>query len=374
MQPRILIVDDEQRNTLLLESILEKEAYLPVIAGSGAEALRMVDEHRPDLILMDVNMPDMNGFEVCQVIKSNPAHRAIPILMVTALDHTQDRVKSMQSGADDFLSKPINATELVIRVRSLLRMRQLHQELERMTHERLRFMAGVAHNIRSPLTSLGLNMQLLGMHLPENGKVNEITRRIDSNIEQIRVMATDVMNYYQMETGQLQLNVQPVLLKDICMEVMTVAQTLADKYGVELICPPLPPLVLNGDRSALIQILLNLLGNAIKYTPHGGSVEARIYILPEDDYTLPESHFPPVLMLPPAAMIIEVDDDGPGIARGDYERVFSEFDRMQAEDGYIEGVGLGLPVSRQLIRLHGGELWFHSEEGVGSSFGFFLPL
>jgi adenylate cyclase len=127
--PRILVVDDTAVNTKLLADLLTAKGYIVATAASGPEALETIDRGAPDLVLLDVMMPGMSGYEVCRKLRENPATALLPVVMVTALDPAQERVKGIEAGADDFLSKPINQPELLARVRSLLRIKQLHDEL-----------------------------------------------------------------------------------------------------------------------------------------------------------------------------------------------------------------------------------------------------
>ena len=374
-RPRVLMVDDEPRNIRTLEGMLYAEPYELIGALTGEEALEAIYQHPPDLILLDVMLPRMNGFEVCQQIKSNPNYRMIPVVMVTALNDVGDRIKAMQAGADDFLSKPVDATELILRVRSLLRVRQLFTEVERVTAERLRFMAGVAHDIRSPLASLVLNLEMLAEKTPQDEKTSRIWGRINNCIEMIRMLAEDTMHFYQIESGQFQLTLGDYSFQEIVEAAAAIAAPLAAEKDIEFSVGAVSETTLHLDRSAVIQVILNLLTNAINYTSSGGQVMLCLHDLAFDNYTLPVSHYPPVLTLPQQGIVVEVIDTGHGIAPEDSERVFQEFDRTSAHHAAEEtGVGLGLPVSQRLVRLHGGEIWFTSELGQGTTFAFFLPL
>jgi signal transduction histidine kinase len=254
-------------------------------------------------------------------------------------------------------------------------VRQLFTDVERVTAERLRFMAGVAHDIRSPLASLVLNLEMLADKLPADDKVVLIWNRINNCIEMIRMLAEDTMHFYQLESGQFQLTLGDYYLQDIVEAAAGIAAPLALEKGIEFSVGPTPEIVLHLDRSAVIQILLNLLTNAIKYTPSGGQVSLCLHDLSLNNYGVPVSAYPPVLALPHYGVVAEVVDTGRGIAAEDTERIFREFDRTPAHHSSDEdGVGLGLPVSQRLVRLHGGEVWFTSEVGQGSTFAFFLPI
>jgi two-component system, sensor histidine kinase and response regulator len=370
----LLIVDDEPRNVRLLEGMLYSEPYELLTAHTGPEALDIIQQDPPDLVLLDVMMPGMNGFEVCKHIKSDPEHRMIPVVMVTALSDVSDRIEAMQAGADDFLTKPIDAAELIVRVRSLVRIRELYAEVERVTAQRLRVMAGIAHDIKSPLNALMLSMELLAEKLPQDAQLSALWANINTCVEHIRMLGNDIMQYYQMEAGQFQLNYAHCELSFVIDSVMAVASPIANEKGINLTVESVPQLGLDMDQGAITQVLLNLLTNAVKYTNPGGDVKLRVYDLSCGDYTLPPHHYPPVLALPTTGIVAEITDTGRGISAEDFGRIFNEFDRIKSDEHDVEGVGLGLAVSQRLVRLHGGEIWFTSAPGQGSTFSFFLPL
>jgi signal transduction histidine kinase len=280
----------------------------------------------------------------------------------------------VEAGADDFLSKPIDATELIVRVRSLVRVRRLYAEVENATAQRLAVMAGIAHDIRSPLNALMLGMELLAERLPENERLTPLWTNLTTCVEQIQMLSNDLMRYYQIEAGTFRLNYACCKLDSLIDPAISVATPIADDKGIRLVIGAVPELTLDVDQSAITQVLVNLLTNAIKYTDAGGQVRVSLYDLSQGDYTLPPDHYPPVLTLPPYGVVIEIADTGRGIAPEDFERVFTEFDRLKASGVEAEGMGLGLSVSQRLVRLHGGEVWFTSAVQFGSTFAFFLPL
>jgi signal transduction histidine kinase len=191
----------------------------------------------------------------------------------------------------------------------------------------------------------------------------------------IKMLAEDTMHYYQIEAGQFQLTLDNYHLSDIVESAAAIAMPIAVEKGVQFSIGTVPAMQLYVDRSAVIQVMLNLLTNAINYTETEGQVVLCLYDLAANNYALPLNHHPPVLALPTSGLLVEVIDTGRGIAPEDYERIFREFDRSSAQHAADEkGFGLGLPVSQRLVRLHGGEIWFTSELGQGSTFAFFIPL
>ncbi|NDJ85620.1 MAG: response regulator [Chloroflexi bacterium] len=372
-QPRVLIVDDEPRNIRLLEGMLFGEPYHILTATTGQVALDIVRQEAPDLVLLDIMMPNLSGYDVCRQIKSMPERRMIPVVMVTALSDVDDRIKAIEAGADDFLSKPVDATELLARVRSLVKIRQLYRDVERITTERLKFMAGIAHDLRSPLNALDLSLNMLEEQHPATPATARQWSRIKTCIDRIGMLANDIMNFYRTESGKLELDIQPVPAEQVIAAAVEIVEPIAAEQGVVLDVNNSVDLDLPMDQHAITQVLQNLLTNGVKYTPAGGRVTVSTYALAQDayhTYQLPLNHFPPVLALPVEGVVFEVQDTGQGIDPADFDRVFGEFDRLKATQ---EGIGLGLAVSQRLVRMHHGEIWFTSEPGIGSTFAFFLP-
>lgn len=371
MQKRILLVDDDPRNLRLLEGMFYTEPYQLLKATSGTEALTLIERENPDLVLLDIMMPGLSGYEVCRYIKSQPSTRIIPVVMVTALHEVNDRIQAMEAGADDFLSKPIDAAELIVRVRSLLKLRSLYLDLERITAERLQFMAGVAHDIRSPLNALVLNIDMLGERLDQTDpKVQRIWNRTQTCIARIQLLAHDIMNYYKTEAGQFVLDIKDTNLQEVIWAAHDVVATMAEEKQISFEIDPIPVMNLPMDAQAIIQVLVNLLSNAIEYTQADGGIRLVSYNLAESNYQLPSEHYPPIIQLPMYGIVLEIQDTGAGIPITDYIKVFQEFVRLNTQQ---EGVGLGLSVSQRLVRLHGGEIWVSSSLGRGTTFAFFLP-
>jgi DNA-binding response OmpR family regulator len=209
--PKILIVDDEVVNLELAEALLAQDGYEVHLAQDGTEALQKVQDARPDIVLMDIVMPKMNGIETCRKIKTNPLSYATPVVMVTALNSTEDKVKAIQAGADDFISKPFDRLELSARVKSLLRLKAIHDRLETsmttlkdMQRAREELMARAAKDFESPMTLIAECLKAVSVeasHLsPETAQKLEAALYC---IEMATTMATDFVNIMKMEQDKL---------------------------------------------------------------------------------------------------------------------------------------------------------------------------
>jgi CheY-like chemotaxis protein len=293
--PIVLIVDDEERNLKLFKALLSHEGFETVTASNGAAALASVDARRPDLILLDVMMPGINGFEVCRRLKQEARTQMIPVLMVTALKENEDRVRALEAGADDFLSKPIDATELLVRVKSLLRIKRYYdelisknrqiqeknvklEELERLK-ENLYHM--VVHDLRNPLMSISGVVELL--QRSPGGLSQTQVEMLDictSGCRELKSMIDGILDIYRLEHGTMKLRKIPFDWKDLILQIEPFFRVKSSSNHIQLnFAYAFESCRLCGDRSMLSRVVSNLLDNAIRHTPQAG----RISVYSEQD-------------------------------------------------------------------------------------------
>ncbi len=383
-QPPILIVDDNPDNVRLLEAMLGSRGYATMTAGSGAEALARIATTPPALVLLDVMMPGLDGYEVARRIKSDPALPFIPIILITAKQDMRDKVYGLEQGADDFLSKPIHRAELLARVQALLRLKQANDDLQRQ-HQELRAMTErlqtseqqheemvqmITHDLRSPLTALQGSLELLndGTLGPLNDRQQQFVRIGLQNSKTMGRMISDLMDMYRLEAGHLELDLEPLDIAVVADEVSQQMEGAVLERGLRLInaVPPGLPRVL-ADRNRLQHVLLNLITNAIKYTQEG-----RITL-----HATVEAPLPAGITMPGPYLTIHVTDTGPGVPVDARDQVFEKFYRVPPEQAANRprpvGTGLGLTFCKQTIKAHGGEIWVEpGDEGIGSRFSFTL--
>jgi len=368
MRPaRLLVVDDEERNRRLLVTMLEAEGHTTLEAGDGPRALEEARQSHPDLILLDVMMPGMDGFSVARILKADPATQAIPIVMVTALDDRDSRLEGLEAGAEEFVCKPVDRIELHARLRNLLKLKGLMSELEQARDEaeaasraKSAFLSSMSHEIRTPLNAvLGFSELLLqeeGLSMRQQDYLQIINRAGDHLLGLIN----EVLELARIEAGRASLALEPLDLHRLIEELGRLFQVRAEDKGIALewqVDPGVPPFVL-ADANKLRQILMNLLGNAIKFTESGRvSLEVRAPGAPGEAWPLR----------------FDVKDTGPGIAPEGLERIFTAFEQTAA-GAAKGGAGLGLAISRQYARLMGGDLRGSSEPGQGSCFSLNLAL
>ena len=354
----VLVVDDNPQNLELLEAYLIPEDYNVLTALDGLEALKQVEEVSPDIVLLDVMMPHMNGYEVCQKLKNDETTRFIPVVMVTALKELDDKIQSIEAGADDFLTKPINKLELLTRIKSLIRVKHLHDDLEKSyrdlmelenTKDHLTQM--IIHDLKNPLTGIKANLEIVGME--ELRETQECLDAAQRSCDLLFNMIQDLLDISKMEDGQLTLNKEPCNLEEIIgasakeFEVTSLAE---NKEIVLEMSPDLPPL--NCDRNLLYRTMSNLLINAIKYTGRGGTITVHALVV--------EGSFQ-----------VRVEDTGQGIPDEYLEKIFEKFGQVESRSR--SGTGLGLTFCRMAVEAHQGRIWVESEEGVGSRFIFEIP-
>jgi two-component system, sensor histidine kinase and response regulator len=358
-QPTILVVDDIPENVELLEAYLVPEKYRVVTAHNGIEALERAKETPPDIVLLDVMMPQMDGFEVCQILKNDPKTQFIPVVMVTALKERDDKLRGIEAGADDFLTKPIDRVELLTRIRSLIRVKFLHDDLEKsyvalqeLQNVKERLTQMIIHDLKNPLTGVKANIEIVGME--DLGETRECLDAAQRSCDMLFNMIQDLLDISKMEEGKLVLTCETLdlieIISPVVREVSVPAQA-EDKEVVYELPEDLARIYL--DRDLIYRTLSNLMQNAVKHSGRGGVIT--VSASNTDD-----------------TMRIEVKDTGHGIPEGFQEKIFEKFG--QVESRQRTGSGLGLTFCRMAVEAHQGKIWVESVEGEGSQFIFELPL
>jgi signal transduction histidine kinase len=355
-KPQILIVDDESYARQTIEMLLLKESYELFFAEDAHEALAQLDDELPDVILSDVMMPNMDGFELCQRIKRNPKWNHVPIILVTALDSKQDLARGLEAGADDFLHKPINGLELRARVRSMLRIKQRHDDLQAALQMRQDLANMIVHDIRSPLSTILIYCDLLESELDGNIQTLDIIR---SEANRLSSFLTDMLMMAKMEHGRLMLSQSPVDINELSVAVKNSYEPMAQLKEINFhLDLPEESNKLSLDANLWRRVLDNLVSNAIKFSPTGGNITLKVRY--EDGGPSQNGNVP--------HLNLQVMDEGPGIAAEHYETIFDKFKIVATGRRDVKQVGLGLAFCKMVVEAHNGRISVSANKPRGSIF------
>ena len=330
---KILIVDDVVSNVLLLKILLTNEKFQVCTANNGTTCIEMARKEHPDLILLDVMMPDMNGFDTATVLKKEEGTKDIPIIFLTALNTPQDLVHGFQVGASDFLTKPFNKEELVMRVTqqiSLVAAKRIiekqNQELRATLTNRDKMYSVIAHDLRSPMASIRMVLNLVVASASPETVGPELYTLLDQanrESEEVHDLLDNLLKWTKSQTGRLTVVKQDLDLNDIIPGVVEIFEAIAYTKHIKLDLQKTDaPLVVNADNDMLKTVVRNFLSNAIKFSPEDSSIE--IIMAPEGDMAK-----------------VSVRDHGVGIAADRIENIFHKGETAYGTGGE-EGSGLGL--------------------------------
>jgi len=406
----ILIVDDTSTNLEVLFDFLVDSGFKVLVAEDGESAIQKVEYASPDLILLDVLMPGMDGFETCRRLKANESTKDISVIFMTALSETVHKVRGLHLGAVDYVTKPLQHAEVLARINIHLSLRKLTKKLQeqnllleqeiqerkrvelalsqakdelelrviertaelissnqqlqleldnRQMVERMKdeFVAVISHELRTPLTSIHGSLGMLAGGLVES--TSERGKRlleiaVDSTERLVR-LTNDILDIKRIESGEVRLAKQICNAADLITEAVDLMQSMAEKAGVVIEVSTIS-LQLWADPDRIIQTLTNLLSNAIKFSPQGNSIWLTAQRQGEQ-------------------VLFQVRDRGRGIPADQLETIFERFQQVDASDSRNnEGTGLGLAICRSILQQHAGRIWVESTLGEGSAFYFTLPI
>jgi signal transduction histidine kinase len=345
----------------MMEGFLIPDNYNTLFASSGPETLELVEKSPPDIILLDVMMPEMDGFEVCEHLKGDKRWQHIPIILVTALSSTEDLVRGLDAGADDFLNKPVDSVELRARVRSLLRIKKQYDELETTLRLREDLTHMIVHDIRTPLTAvLGFTELMLARNTLSAVDVKDM-RALQSQAYRLDAFLNDMLILAKLESERLILNRSMVNVNQLVEQVKESYNVVARSKKVRLIIdlPPAAQHILL-DANLFQRVLENLLSNSLKFSPPEGMITIQV------EYPRAKT----LLYASVPRVRIKVFDEGPGITEEYRERIFNKFEIVQLKE-FGEGdpqIGLGLAFCKMVIEAHGGHVFVEANEPQGSVF------
>lgn len=350
---RILNVDDHDAGRYARTRFLTRAGFSVEEASTGEQALRAVRERSPDLVLLDINLPDIDGFEVCRQIKDDPETSRVPVVFHSAARLADlDVVAGLEHGGDNYLREPVDPAVLVATVRALLRVKQIEDSLIRSNEQLRRFAFVVSHEMQEPLRMVKSYTQLLSQRYGAqlNAEANEFMQVTVAGVNRLEKFIQDMLAYSQ--AAEAEIDLKSISCQTAVDWALMELQRPIAESGASITAGPLP--VVMGDATRLSQVFTNLIGNAIKYKAPDTAPVIRIEAR-EDR----KEH------------IICVRDNGIGIDRKYFENIFVLFKRLHGRER--SGSGVGLAICKEIIERHGGRIWVEPAPGSGSSFYFTLP-
>jgi signal transduction histidine kinase len=360
MSSRVLIVDDSEDDIEMLQRFLGGEDTVIRGLTDSTQAEQVFDEFEPDLVLLDLHMPQPDGLEILRRIRDARSRLGfLPVLVLTGDMGRVARNNALDLGADDFLIKPLDRQEVVLRVRNLLSTRRLHVELARAYRHKSEFLASMSHELRTQLSSvIGFSELLMSDTTDrfDGPRRLQFLTQINSSGRYLLDLTSDILDLAKIEAGQSVLRIENVQIADVVNGVTSAMEPLAAKKTIRIVTELTAAGQVPADAGKLKQMLLNLVSNAVKFTPERGCVTIAAQRLG-------------------GAVEISVSDTGIGIAEADREHLFEEFRQVDSDVAREHhGTGLGLALTKRFVELHGGHIRLISEVGKGSVFTLSLPL
>jgi signal transduction histidine kinase len=389
----ILVVDDLTQNLQVIGNMLESAGFDTTFSTSGRQAIERVKIAKPDLILLDLMMPEMSGLEVCEILKADPEFREIPIIFLTANTDTENIVQAFEIGASDYITKPFKTSEVLARINNQLvnvklkkqlqlQNQKLQQEIairrtaeadlaqakeaaEAANKAKSAFLANMSHELRSPLNAILGFAQLLArdtnLTVEQQTNLNIVYR----SGEHLLALINDILDLSKIEAGRITLNPSNFDLLELLHEIDDMLSLKASNKNLLLnikIAANVPRYI-RSDRLKLRQVLINLVSNAIKFTEQG-QININVNCLYDPDYRDETEYY----------LLFAIADTGIGIASQDLSLLFQPFTQTQSGLNSQEGTGLGLAISRRYVQLLGGEIDVTSQIGRGTTFQFEVPI
>jgi len=362
---RILVVDDDRLNVRILSNILKSEGYTLADADSGEHALEVYESFHPDLVLLDVMMPGMNGFETCRALRQRYGSETAPVIFITAKSESDDVVEGLNAGGVDYLPKPFRAKEALARIRTHLHIRLLSEQqkslvdqLSKANAAKNRFLGMAAHDLRNPLASIRGLAEFLrdGVVGPLTPEQIDLIKTIHEASQGMLDLVNELLDVATIESGELKLSLEPHDLTELIEKNIYLANIEAAKKHTKIVfAAPGHAAILPIDAGKIKQVVANLLSNALKYSPPGSTVMVELH-------------------RGKGTWAFSVKDQGPGIPENERDRLFKDFGRLSVKTtGGEKSTGLGLAICRKIVDAHRGTITTENLPKRGCEFRVTLP-
>lgn len=366
-KPVLLVVDDTDDNLDLLEFALKNKPMKILRAQSGSECLKIAKEKTPDIILLDIQMPEMDGFKTLRKLRENPVTSSIPVVILTAQHKDPKSIeKGFRLGADEYLTKPIEIDELLVRIRMLLRMKQLKDELDQ---TKLNFMAMLIHDLRSPLVGITNVVELLKDLEPGTTLRNEhfeMFRSAELSLQQMLTLINNFLDLSRYNSDNVSLHQEPVPLHMLVERALQTVEFQFRQKQIEIkhnIDRNLPEAYIDAQKT--LQVFMNLLHNSFKFTDHGGMVTIKAELCESTNGAGRNGSY----------IGVSITDSGMGIDTEDINKLFNPYRQARSAQSIAEkGTGLGLSICKLIVEAQGGSISVTSDPGKQTTFFFTIPV
>jgi two-component system sensor histidine kinase/response regulator len=364
-KPKVLVVDDSEFELQLVDFILQEKNYQTVLAGNGSDALLILENLTPDLILLDIMLPDFDGFEVCKRIKAVDKLKDIPVIFFTSLSNIDDIVKGFEAGGVDYVTKPFNTDELLVRIKNHLDLINSKRKIELQARElsqanalKDKMFSVISHDLRSPVSSIKLALDFIskGLVKPTDELFNETINDLVKTTDEAYILLENLLGWAKSQSNILNVFPESLDLKPLASNIAGLLKLTSENKKIRIENNIPEGITVFADIQMIQSVLRNLLSNALKFTPENGSVEMSAVEMNTE-------------------VKVSIKDSGVGISESNLKRIFDQDQPLKTTGTNKEsGSGLGLILCKDFVEKTGGRIWVESEEGKGSTFIFTIPL
>ena len=364
-KPKIIVVDDSEFELQLVDWILQEKNYQTFLADNGSDALKMLENLTPDLILLDIMLPDIDGFEVCKKIKGIDKLQDIPVIFFTSLSNVDDIVKGFEAGGVDYLTKPFNKDELLVRIKNHLDLISSRRKIEFQAKElaqanalKDKMFSVISHDLRSPVGSIKqtLNFISLGMIKPGEDLFNETIKDLIKTSDEAYALLENLLGWAKSQSNILNVIPESLELKPLAQSVAGLLKLTSENKKISIQNNIPEGIMVFADLQMLQSVIRNLLSNALKFTRENGTIELKAVATNSE-------------------VIVSVKDSGVGISETRLKKIFDQNQPVKTFGTNKEsGSGLGLILCKDFVEKNGGKIWVESKEGKGTAFSFTVPV